>query len=81
MGATNKDTKTADVGGVVDTINKRVSGKNWKVQKTATGRNQQSKKLRKTWEQRTTERNRLNAAKQLEKNLKAEKQAEKDVRQ
>jgi hypothetical protein len=42
--------------------------------------NQQSKKLRKNWEQRTTERNKLNAAKQLEKQLKGEKQAEKDVR-
>jgi hypothetical protein len=27
MGATNMDTKTAGVGGAVDSINKRISGK------------------------------------------------------
>lgn len=55
-------------------------GKNWKIQKNATVRNQQPKQLRKSWEQRTKERERHASAKNLEKQLKADKQAEKDVR-
>ncbi|KAI8986481.1 hypothetical protein BDB01DRAFT_785794 [Pilobolus umbonatus] len=78
MVATTKNASIANIGGNIDTINKRVSGKNWKVQKNATVRNQQSKKLRKNWEQRTLERNRLDSAKKLERELKASKQAEKD---
>ncbi|KAF1807414.1 hypothetical protein FB192DRAFT_1355632 [Mucor lusitanicus] len=79
MVAVTKNGSKADVGGVVDTINKRVSGKNWKIQKTATARNQQPKQLRKNWDQRSKERARNDATKSLEKQLKAEKQAEKDV--
>lgn len=54
-------------------------GKNWKIQKSATGRTQQPKQLRKTWDQRSKERARNDAVKTLERELKAEKQAEKDV--
>jgi rRNA-processing protein CGR1 len=54
-------------------------GKNWKVQKTPTHRAQMSKKLRKTWDQRTEERKKKDAVKALEKQMKDEKQAEKDV--
>lgn len=55
-------------------------GKNWKVQKNATVRNQMPKSLRKNWEQRTKERASQASSKALEKSLKAEKQAVKDVR-
>lgn len=54
-------------------------GKNWKIQKTATSRTQQPKQLRKNWDQRSKERARNDATKTLEKQLKADKQAEKDV--
>ncbi|KAI9361316.1 hypothetical protein BD770DRAFT_317679 [Pilaira anomala] len=79
MVALTKNNSKADVAGVVDTINKRVSGKNWKIQKSATVRTQMPKSLRKNWEQRTKERSRDASAKTLEKSLKAEKQAVKDV--
>lgn len=116
MVALTKDNSKANIAGVVDTINKRVSGKftlqklsfkekrmrdldldldqekkirdpnklfvlgkNWKIQKNATVRNQQPKILRKNWEQRTKERQRHASAKNLENSMKAEKQAEKDV--
>ncbi|CEP08163.1 hypothetical protein [Parasitella parasitica] len=98
MVAVTKNGSKADIGGVVDTINKRVSGefyifvslrrnhsmvsagKNWKVQKTATGRNQQPKQLRKSWDQRSKERARNNATKTIERQLKADKQAAKDAK-
>ncbi|KAI8376235.1 uncharacterized protein BYT42DRAFT_497885 [Radiomyces spectabilis] len=73
-----KDVKEA-IGGVVDTVNKRVSGKAWKIQKTPTVRAQKAKTLRRSWEQRTAERTRIQAVKALEKQLKDERQAEKDV--
>ncbi|KAL0073305.1 hypothetical protein F4703DRAFT_1898355 [Phycomyces blakesleeanus] len=73
-----KDIKTA-VGGVVDTVNKRVSGKAWKIQKTPTIRAQKAKTLRRTWEQRSAERTRDQTVKALERQLKDEKKAEKDV--
>jgi rRNA-processing protein CGR1 len=38
-----------------------------------------SKKLRKTWEQRSQERTKQETIKALEKQMKGEKQAEKDV--
>lgn len=38
-----------------------------------------SKKLRKTWDQRTEERQKKEAMKKLEKQMKDEKQADKDV--
>ncbi|KAL0074224.1 Cgr1 family-domain-containing protein [Phycomyces blakesleeanus] len=72
-----KDIKTA-VGGVVDTVNKRVSGKAWKIQKTPTIRAQKAKTLRRTWEQRSAERTRDQTVKALERQLKDEKKAEKD---
>ncbi|KAI9020658.1 hypothetical protein CLU79DRAFT_703693 [Phycomyces nitens] len=74
-----KDIKTA-VGGVVETINKRVSGKNWKIQKTPTIRAQKAKTLRRTWTQRSAERTRDLTVKALERQMKDEKKAEKDVR-
>ncbi|KAI7894462.1 uncharacterized protein EV154DRAFT_498794 [Mucor mucedo] len=80
MVALTKNNSKANVAGVVDTINKRVSGKNWKVQKNATVRTQMPKSLRKNWEQRTKERASQASSKALEKSLKAEKQAVKDVR-
>lgn len=55
------------------------TGKNWKVQKTPTHRAQMSKKLRKTWDQRTEERQKKEAVKKLERQMKDEKQADKDV--
>ncbi|CAO3669949.1 hypothetical protein G6F70_005259 [Rhizopus microsporus] len=76
MPATNIDGTKADIGGFVDTVNKRVSGKIWKVQKKATVRNQQPKQLRKSWDERTKERERHNAVKALERQLKEEKKAE-----
>ncbi|KAI8583137.1 hypothetical protein K450DRAFT_224384 [Umbelopsis ramanniana AG] len=76
--ATKLDLKEA-VGGKVETITKRVSGKNWKLQKTPTHRAQMSKKLRKSWEQRSQERTKQETVKALEKQMKDEKQAEKDV--
>ncbi|KAI8084360.1 uncharacterized protein B0P05DRAFT_535225 [Gilbertella persicaria] len=79
MVAVTKDNSKADIAGVVDTINKRVSGKNWKIQKSATVRNQQPKQLRRNWEQRSKERARNDVVKTLERQLKAEKQAAKDV--
>lgn len=54
-------------------------GKNWKVQKSATVRNQQPKQLRRSWDQRSKERARNDAVKTLERQLKADKQAAKDV--
>ncbi|KAF7720563.1 hypothetical protein EC973_007446 [Apophysomyces ossiformis] len=72
-----RDVKEA-VAGVVDTQNKRVSGKSWKIQKTPTVRAQKAKSLRRTWEQRSQERKRIQAVKTLEKQMKDEKQAEKD---
>ncbi|KAI8641699.1 hypothetical protein BD408DRAFT_203829 [Parasitella parasitica] len=80
MVAVTKNGSKADVGGVIDTINKRVSGKNWKIQKTATGRNQQPKQLRKSWDQRSKERARNDTTKNLERQLKADKQAVKDAK-
>ncbi|KAG0168245.1 hypothetical protein DFQ28_005213 [Apophysomyces sp. BC1034] len=71
------DVKVA-IGGLVDTQNKRVSGKSWKIQKTPTVRAQKAKSLRRTWEKREEERTRLKAVKTLEKQMKDEKQAEKD---
>ncbi|KAI7864172.1 hypothetical protein BDF14DRAFT_1694485, partial [Spinellus fusiger] len=65
--------------GAVETINKRVSGKAWKIQKTPTVRAQKSKSLRRTWEQRSEERGKQQTVKALERQLKEEKQAEKDV--
>lgn len=56
-------------------------GKNWKLQKTPTVRAQKAKSLRKAWAQRMEERNKLQAAKALEKQMKDEIQAEKDVSQ
>ncbi|KAI8372504.1 hypothetical protein EDC96DRAFT_50895 [Choanephora cucurbitarum] len=79
MVAVTKNNSKANVGGVVDTVNKRVSGKNWKVQKSATVRNQQPKQLRRSWDQRSKERARNDAVKTLERQLKADKQAAKDV--
>jgi hypothetical protein len=38
-----------------------------------------SKKLRKTWDQRTEERQKKEAVKKLERQMKDEKQADKDV--
>ncbi|KAI8329045.1 hypothetical protein BC941DRAFT_363186 [Chlamydoabsidia padenii] len=67
------------VGGTIDKITKRVSGKVWKLQKTPTVRTQQPKSLRKSWEKRTQERQRLETVRALEKQMKDEKQAEKDV--
>ncbi|KAI9319632.1 hypothetical protein BX666DRAFT_1852810 [Dichotomocladium elegans] len=78
MSTDEKDLKVA-VGGVVDTINKRVSGKAWKLKKTPTSRAQKAKSLRMTWEQRSEERAKLNAVKSLEKQLKDERKAEKDA--
>ncbi|KAI9250027.1 hypothetical protein BY458DRAFT_550552 [Sporodiniella umbellata] len=78
MPDTHKDGSQADIGGVVDKVNKRVSGKIWKITKTAAVRNQQPKQLRKNWSQRTKERERDAASKNLEKALKQEKQDEKD---
>ncbi|EIE80832.1 hypothetical protein RO3G_05537 [Rhizopus delemar RA 99-880] len=79
MSTVNKDSIQADKAGVVDTINKRVSGKIWKIQKKAAVRTQQPKQLRRTWDERTKERERNNAMKALEKQLKQEKQDEIDV--
>lgn len=56
------------------------AGKNWKLRKTATGRAQKAKYLRRSWEQRTEERKKKEAVKALEKQMKDEIQAEKDVR-
>ncbi|KAI9252369.1 hypothetical protein BDA99DRAFT_444041 [Phascolomyces articulosus] len=67
------------VAGEVDKINKRVSGKSWKLQKTATSRTQKAKTLRNSWAKRTAERTRINQVKALEKQMKDDKQAEKDV--
>ncbi|KAG1053747.1 hypothetical protein G6F46_007649 [Rhizopus delemar] len=78
MSTVNKDSIQADKAGVVDTINKRVSGKIWKIQKKAAVRTQQPKQLRRTWDERTKERERNNAMKALEKQLKQEKQDEID---
>jgi len=66
------------IGGKVENVTKRVSGKSWKVQKTPTHRAQMSKKLRKTWDQRTEERQKKEAIKTLEKQMKDQKQADKD---
>ncbi|KAG2225363.1 hypothetical protein INT45_005607 [Circinella minor] len=66
------------VGGEVEKINRRVSGKSWKLQKTATGRTQKSKTLRNSWAKRSEERTKINQVKALEKQLKDEKQAAKD---
>ncbi|KAG1472865.1 hypothetical protein G6F56_001289 [Rhizopus delemar] len=78
MVATHKDSSQANIGGVVDTVNKRVSGKLWKVTKNAAVRNQQPKQLRKNWSQRTKERERDTTVKALEKALKQDKQDERD---
>ncbi|CAO3665332.1 unnamed protein product [Rhizopus stolonifer] len=78
MVATHKDNSQANIGGVVDTVNKRVSGKLWKVTKNAAVRNQQPKQLRKNWSQRTKERERDTTVKALEKALKQDKQDERD---
>ncbi|KAG1139182.1 hypothetical protein G6F37_009933 [Rhizopus arrhizus] len=78
MSTVNKDSIQTDKAGVVDTINKRVSGKIWKIQKKAAVRTQQPKQLRRTWDERTKERERDNAMKALEKQLKQEKQDEID---
>ncbi|KAG0742648.1 hypothetical protein G6F57_010561 [Rhizopus arrhizus] len=78
MSTVNKDSIQADKAGVVDTINKRISGKIWKIQKKAAVRTQQPKQLRRTWDERTKERERNNAMKALEKQLKQEKQDEID---
>ncbi|KAI7879791.1 hypothetical protein K492DRAFT_130919 [Lichtheimia hyalospora FSU 10163] len=78
MAAEDKDIKLAE-GGIVETITNRVSGKNWKLKKTATVRAQKSKSLRNSWAKRTAERQKLDAVKSLERQLKADKQAEKDV--
>ncbi|KAL1932474.1 hypothetical protein VTP01DRAFT_8152 [Rhizomucor pusillus] len=78
--ASTADPKVAE-GGVVDTQNRRVSGKNWKLRKTATGRAQKAKYLRRSWEQRTEERKKKEAVKALEKQMKDEIQAEKDVQE
>ncbi|KAI9477082.1 hypothetical protein BDB00DRAFT_776043 [Zychaea mexicana] len=72
------DPKTA-VAGVVDTVNRRVSGKAWKLQKTATTRSQKAKTLRNSWAKRSAVRTKINQVKALEKQMKDEKQAEKDV--
>ncbi|CAO3647767.1 unnamed protein product [Cunninghamella blakesleeana] len=66
------------VAGTINKVTKRVSGKNWKLQKTATVRTQQPKSLRRSWEKRSEERKRIQTVKALEKQLKDEKQAEKD---
>ncbi|CAO3589888.1 unnamed protein product [Absidia cylindrospora] len=71
------DTKVP-VGGAIEKITKRVSGKVWKLQKSPTVRTQQPKSLRKSWEKRTQERQRLQTVRALEKQMKDEKQAEKD---
>ncbi|CDH53755.1 predicted protein [Lichtheimia corymbifera JMRC:FSU:9682] len=77
MAAEDKDIKVAE-GGVVETITNRVSGKNWKLKKTATVRAQKSKSLRNSWAKRSAERAKMDAVKTLERQLKADKQAEKD---
>lgn len=54
-------------------------GKNWKLKKTATVRAQKAKSLRNSWAKRSAERAKLDAVKSLERQMKADKQAEKDV--
>ncbi|ORX58752.1 hypothetical protein DM01DRAFT_1333372 [Hesseltinella vesiculosa] len=66
------------LAGAVEKITKRVSGKAWKIQKTATVRTQQPKSLRRSWEKRSEERQKLNVVKALQKQLQDDKQAEKD---
>ncbi|KAI8066443.1 hypothetical protein BC940DRAFT_302864 [Gongronella butleri] len=78
MPATALEKEKIPVGGTVEKITSRVSGKAWKVQKTATVRTQQPKALRRSWEKRTQERQKLETVKALQKQLKDERQAEKD---
>ncbi|RUP46655.1 hypothetical protein BC936DRAFT_146675 [Jimgerdemannia flammicorona] len=73
------DIKTA-IGGVVDRINNRVSGKSWKLAKAPTKRAQMPRTLRKSWDQRLDERKKLEMVKTLQKEMKDEKKADKDVR-
>ncbi|RUS18705.1 Cgr1 family-domain-containing protein [Endogone sp. FLAS-F59071] len=71
------DIKVA-VGGVVDRVNKRVSGKSWKLAKAPTRRAQMPKALRRSWDQRLEERKNTEIVKTLQKEMKDEKKAEKD---